>query len=186
MSDRSYHPGSLRSFSYCSSVYSCHLFLISSASVSPIPFLSFIVPIFAWNAFLICLSLLFSAICKTSSDNHFAFLNSFYWGWLWSLPPVKCSDKIWCTGGGNGKQFQHSSLRTPWMYFHCYNISNFCLVVTYDSNKIYPNFICIVYFFILHSYNLEIKSCIKISLTSEELEICTYKCLCKPLLLFNC
>ena len=31
-----------------SSVYSCHLFLISSASVRSIPFLSFIVPIFAW------------------------------------------------------------------------------------------------------------------------------------------
>ena len=34
---------------YSSSVYSCHLFLISSASVRSIPFLSFIVPIFAWN-----------------------------------------------------------------------------------------------------------------------------------------
>ena len=31
----------------CSSVYSCHLFLISSASVRSIPFLSFIEPIFA-------------------------------------------------------------------------------------------------------------------------------------------
>ena len=31
------------------SVYSCHLFLISSASVRSILFLSFIVPIFAWN-----------------------------------------------------------------------------------------------------------------------------------------
>ena len=30
-------------------VYSCHLFLISSASVQSIPFLSFIVLIFAWN-----------------------------------------------------------------------------------------------------------------------------------------
>ena len=30
-------------------MYSCHLFLISSASVRSIPFLSFIVPIFAWN-----------------------------------------------------------------------------------------------------------------------------------------
>ena len=30
-------------------VYSCHLFLISSASVRSIPFLSFIEPIFAWN-----------------------------------------------------------------------------------------------------------------------------------------
>ena len=39
---------SLRLFQY-SSVYSCHLFLISSASVTSIPFLSFIVPVFAWN-----------------------------------------------------------------------------------------------------------------------------------------
>ena len=31
------------------SVYSCHLFLISSASVRSIPFLSFIEPIFAWG-----------------------------------------------------------------------------------------------------------------------------------------
>ena len=30
-------------------MYSCHLFLISSASVLSIPFLSFTVPIFAWN-----------------------------------------------------------------------------------------------------------------------------------------
>ena len=34
------------------SVYSCHLFLISSASIRSIPFLSFIVPIFAWNVSL--------------------------------------------------------------------------------------------------------------------------------------
>ena len=40
--------GSWRSFLY-SSVYSCHLFLISSASVMSILFLSFIMPIFAWN-----------------------------------------------------------------------------------------------------------------------------------------
>ena len=38
-----------RSFQYSSSVYSCHFFLISSASVRSIPFLSFIVPMFAWN-----------------------------------------------------------------------------------------------------------------------------------------
>ena len=40
---------------YSSSVYSCHLFLISSASVRSIPFLSFIVPIFAWNVPLLSL-----------------------------------------------------------------------------------------------------------------------------------
>ena len=48
--------GSLRSFLYSSSVYSCHHFLISSAFVRSLPFLYFIVPfifilyfIFAWN-----------------------------------------------------------------------------------------------------------------------------------------
>ena len=47
--------GSWRSFLYGSSVYSCHLFLISSASVRSMPFLSFIVPIFAWNVPLVSL-----------------------------------------------------------------------------------------------------------------------------------
>ena len=45
----SWLSGSWRSFLCSSSVYSCHLFWISSASVRSIPFLSFIVPIFAWN-----------------------------------------------------------------------------------------------------------------------------------------
>ena len=45
--------GSWRSFLYSSSVYSCHLFLKSSASVRSIPFLSFIEPTFAWNVPLI-------------------------------------------------------------------------------------------------------------------------------------
>ena len=110
--------GSWRSFLYSSSVYSCHLFLISYASVRSIPFLSFIVPILAWNVPLVSLiflkrspvfpillfssflsllavlwnsafkwvylsftpftSLLFTAICKALSDNHFAFLHLFY------------------------------------------------------------------------------------------------------------
>ena len=129
---------SLRPFLYCSSVYCCYL-LISSASVRSIWFLSFIVPIFAWNVPLVSLiflkrslvfcmlfsstslhcshmktflsliilwnsafrwaylsfspfplaSLLFSAICEASSDNHFALLRFFFpWGWFWSLPPV--------------------------------------------------------------------------------------------------
>ena len=44
----SWLSGSLISFLY-SSVYSYHLFLMSSASIRSIPFLSFIVPIFALN-----------------------------------------------------------------------------------------------------------------------------------------
>ena len=39
-------------------MYSCHLFLISYASVRSIPFLSFIVPTFAWNTPLVSLILL--------------------------------------------------------------------------------------------------------------------------------
>ena len=39
-------------------MYSCHLFLISSASVRSIPFLSFIVPIFAWNGPLVSVNFL--------------------------------------------------------------------------------------------------------------------------------
>ena len=51
----SWLSGSWTSFLYSSSVCSCHLFLISSASVRSIPFLSFIEPIFAWNVPLISL-----------------------------------------------------------------------------------------------------------------------------------
>ena len=54
----SWLSGSWRSFLYSSSVYSCHLFLISSASVRSIPFLSFIEPIFAWHIPLVSLIVL--------------------------------------------------------------------------------------------------------------------------------
>ena len=128
----SWLSGSWWSFLFNSSVYSCHLSLVTFASVRSIPFLSFIVPIFAWNVPLVSLiflkrlpvfpilffssvslhwslrkaflsllallwnsvfkwvyvsfsplplaSLLFSAICKASSDNHFAFLHFFFLG----------------------------------------------------------------------------------------------------------
>ena len=125
----------LLSFLYSSFVYSCHLFLISSASVRSLPFLSFIEPIFAWNVLLVSLiflkrslvfpillfssislhwslrkaflsllailwnshsdgisflfSLLFTAICKASSDSHFAFLHFFSMGMV--LIPVSCT-----------------------------------------------------------------------------------------------
>ena len=130
----SWLSGSLRFFLYSFSVYSYHLFL-SSASFRSIPFLSFIVTIFAWNvplvslvfpillfssvslhhslkkAFLSLLAilwnsvfkwmylsfsplpfafLLFSAVCKASSDNHFPFCISFSWECSWFLPPVQC------------------------------------------------------------------------------------------------
>ena len=51
-----------RSFLYSSSVCSCHLFLISSAYVRSIPFLSFIEPIFAWHVPLVFLIFLMSSL----------------------------------------------------------------------------------------------------------------------------
>ena len=53
----SWLSGSWRSFLFSSCLCSCHLFLISSASVRSIQFLSFIVPIFAWNIPLVSLTL---------------------------------------------------------------------------------------------------------------------------------
>ena len=54
----SWLSGLWSSFSYSSSVYSCHFFLISSASVRSKPFLSFIEPILAWNVPLVSLNFL--------------------------------------------------------------------------------------------------------------------------------
>jgi len=71
----SWLSGSGRSFLYSSSVYSCHLFLISSASVRSILFLSFIEPIFAWNVPLVSLiflkrSLVFLTLLFSSISLH--------------------------------------------------------------------------------------------------------------------
>ena len=79
---------SWRSFLYSSSVYSCHLFLISSASVRSIPSLSFIEPIFAWNVPLVSLICLKKSIWKSA----FIHLNSHNWDTCFfykSSPPSK-------------------------------------------------------------------------------------------------
>ena len=74
-----------------SSVYSCHLFLISSASVQSILFLSFIVPIFAWNVPLVSLiflkrSLVFPILLFSSISLHWSLRKSFLFllAILWS------------------------------------------------------------------------------------------------------
>ena len=64
------------SFLYIS-LYSCHLFLISSAYVRSLPFLSFIEPIFAWNVPLVSLiflkrSLVFSILLFSSISLHWS------------------------------------------------------------------------------------------------------------------
>ena len=57
--------GSWRYFLYSSSVYYCHLFLISSASIRSILFLSFIVRIFVWNVPLVSLILTISTLLSS-------------------------------------------------------------------------------------------------------------------------
>ena len=73
---------SWRSFLYSSSVHSCHLFLISSASVRSLPFLSFIEPIFAWNIPLISLiflkrSVVFPILLLSSISLHWSLRKAF-------------------------------------------------------------------------------------------------------------
>ena len=64
------------------SVYSCHVFLISSASVRSILFLSFFVPIFAWNVPLLSLiflkrSLVFPFLLFSSISFHWSLRKPF-------------------------------------------------------------------------------------------------------------
>ena len=74
--------GSWKSFLYNSSVYSYHLFLIASASVRSILFLSFIEPIFAWNVPLVSLiflkrSLVFPSLLFSSISLHWSLRKDF-------------------------------------------------------------------------------------------------------------
>ena len=73
----SWFSRSWRHFLYSSSMCSCHLFLISSASVRSTLFLSFIVPIFAWNILLVSLiflkrSLAFPILLFSSFSLHWS------------------------------------------------------------------------------------------------------------------
>ena len=43
--------------------------------------------------FLLCLSLLFSAICEASSI-FLPFCISFSWEWSWSVPPIQCHEPL--------------------------------------------------------------------------------------------
>ena len=78
----SWLSGSWRSPLYSYSLYSCHLFLISSASVRSIPFLSFFEPIFAWNVPLVSLiflkrSLVFPILLFFSISLHWSLRKAF-------------------------------------------------------------------------------------------------------------
>ena len=67
-----------RSFLYSPSVYPCYLFLISSAFVKSIKFLSFIVPIFAWNIPLVSLIFLKRSLVSQKDKDHYSILTHIY------------------------------------------------------------------------------------------------------------
>ena len=72
----SWLSGLWRYFLYSSSVYSCHLFLISSASVRSLPFLSFIEPtlgeMFPWYLIFLKRSLVFPNLLFSSISLHWS------------------------------------------------------------------------------------------------------------------
>ena len=79
----SWLSGSWKYFLYSSSVYCCYVFLISSASVRSIPFLSFIVSIFAWNVPLVSLfflkrSLVFPILLFSSISLYWSLRKAFF------------------------------------------------------------------------------------------------------------
>ena len=86
----SWLSGSWKSFLYSSSVYSYHLFLISSASVRSIPFLFLIEPIFTWNIPLVSLiflkrSLVFPILLFSSISLHWSLRKAFFISPCYSL-----------------------------------------------------------------------------------------------------
>ena len=90
-------------------------------SLSPLPFTS----------------ILFSAICKASSDNHFAFLHSFSWGWFWSSLPVQCYKLLSIV-----LQILCLSDLIPWIYWSpiLYNHKIFDLDHTWMAHWFFPTF----------------------------------------------
>ena len=82
-------------------------------------------------------SLLFSAICKASSDKHFASYISFPWRWSWSLLPVQCHKLLSIV-----LQALYLSDLIPWIYFllPLYNHKGFDLVQSEWSTG-FPYFI---------------------------------------------
>ena len=120
---------SWRSFLYSSSMYSYHLFLISSASVKSLQFLSFIEPIFAWNVPLVSpiflkRSLVFPWRRQWHPTPVLLLGNSHGWKSLvgyspWDLEESDTTERLHfhfslsCIGEGNGNPLQCSCLENP-------------------------------------------------------------------------
>ena len=86
----SWISGSWRSFLYSSSVYSCHLFLISSTSFRSVPFLSFI----SADLWMKCSLGISSILEEISSLSHLLF-SSVYLHWSLRKPFLSLLGILW-------------------------------------------------------------------------------------------
>ena len=114
-------------FLYSSSVYSCHLFLISSACARFISFLSFIVPIFAWNiplASLIFLKrfLVFSILLFSSIFLHWSWRKAFL-----SLFPLSPISPLFGTLHSDGNIFPFLLCLSHFFFSQLFVRQPFCL-----------------------------------------------------------
>ena len=137
---------SWRSFLYSSSVYSCHIFLIASASISCIPSLFFIVPLSAWNVPLVSLnflkrSLVYPILLFFSISSHWslrmrkAFLSllailwnyAFRWLYLSSMPLLLLFAQLFKASSDNHFAF-FAFLLLGDGFDHClpYIVTNLC------------------------------------------------------------
>ena len=87
-------------------------------------------------------SLLFTAICKSSSDNHFAFLHFFFLGMV-----LICAS---CTMSRNSVHSSSGTLSDliPWIYLSLplYNNNRWYLLSAHCVPCIYMHFKCIIHF----------------------------------------
>ena len=91
----SWLSGSWRPFLYSSSMYFCHLFLISYVSLRSLTFLAFIMPIFAWNVTLVSLIFLKTSLVKIICIfSRGTLLIALRWhkGVVWRMPGL-----FWCS-----------------------------------------------------------------------------------------
>ena len=83
----SWFSGSLRPFLYSSSVYYCHFFLISSASVRSLLFLFFIVPILTWNVpFMVLVTASYTVLRTSACSSSYTLPNLV--PWIYLSPPL--------------------------------------------------------------------------------------------------
>ena len=101
---------------------------------------------------LLFASLLFSAICKASSDSYFAFCISFSLGWSWSLATVQCHETPCIV-----LQALCLSDLIPWIYVSLllYNCKGFICPSSHLNSKLLSHI-----FFISLLYDRHSKVCI--------------------------